>query len=109
MNTVFINGNLSIDRKACCVYINGQQVHLTPVEYKLLDLLARHIGQVLSYDFIISEVWGQNKQDTSSLRVFMSTLRKKVEKDPSHPVYLLTHPRIGYRMAQATMPEDDLS
>ncbi|MDN4509124.1 helix-turn-helix domain-containing protein [Gordonibacter sp. RACS_AR49] len=70
-----------------------------PIEYKLLALLARNTGKVLTHNAILKEVWGNAlASDLPSLRVFMATLRKKIERDPAHPAYLQTHVGIGYRM-----------
>ena len=69
------------------------------IEYKLLALLARNTGKVLTHNAILKEVWGNAlASDLPSLRVFMATLRKKIERDPAHPAYLQTHVGIGYRM-----------
>ena len=74
-------------------------VRLTPIEYKLLCLLAKNTGKVLTHNYILSQVWGNSTaSDTPSLRVFMATLRKKLETDPSHPQYIQTHIGVGYRM-----------
>ena len=98
-STVFTNGALKIDYAAGCVYLNGQEIHLTPIEYKLLCLLARNIGKVLTHTYIMREVWGSAlESDVASLRVFMATLRKKIEADPANPRYIQTHVGIGYRM-----------
>ena len=75
------------------------EIHLTPIEYKLLVLLAHNTGKVLTHNYILKEVWGAAlASDLPSLRVFMATLRKKIEPDPASPVYLQTHVGIGYRM-----------
>lgn len=98
-SAVFRNGSLKIDYAAGCVYLDGTEVHLTPMEYRLLCLLAKNVGKVLTHNFILHEIWGSaSESDTPSLRVFMATLRKKIEKDPSDPVYIQTHIGIGYRM-----------
>ena len=98
-STVFTNGALKIDYAAGCVYLNGQEIHLTPIEYKLLCLLARNIGKVLTHTYIMREVCGSAlESDVASLRVFMATLRKKIEADPANPRYIQTHVGIGYRM-----------
>lgn len=98
-HSVFENGDLKIDYASCCVFLNGTQLHLTPIEYKLLCLLARNVGKVLTHSYITKEVWGSSwDNDVASLRVFMATLRKKIEKDPSDPQYIQTHVGIGYRM-----------
>ncbi len=96
---VFINGDLKIDYAAGCVYLNDEESHLTPIEFKLICLLARNVGKVLTHTFITKEIWGTTwDTDVASLRVFMATLRKKIEKDPSVPQYIQTHIGIGYRM-----------
>lgn len=97
-SSVFTNGRLSIDFAAGCAYKDGEELHLTPMEYKLLCLLAQNIGKVLTHTFITSKVWGSSMEnDVASLRVFMATLRKKLEKD-SDVQYIQTHIGIGYRM-----------
>lgn len=96
---VFVNGGLRIDYLSGCVYVDDKEVHLTPMEYKLLCLLARNVGKVLTYNYILKEVWVKAlESDVSSLRVFMATLRKKIEKDTSHPQYIQTHIGVGYRL-----------
>jgi len=95
----FINGELKIDYAGGCVYMNDNEVHLTPIEYKLLVLLSKNVGKVLTYTFITRSVWGSAwDNDVASLRVFMATLRKKIEEDPSTPKYIQTHIGVGYRM-----------
>lgn len=97
--SVYENGGLKIDYAAGCAYLDGAEVHLTPMEYKLLCLLAKNTGKVLTHNYILSEVWGSpSASDTPSLRVFMATLRKKLETDPSHPRFIQTHIGVGYRM-----------
>lgn len=96
---VYHNGNLSIDFAAGCAYMDGREIHLTPMEYKLLCVLARNTGRVLTHNYILKEVWGSSfSDDASSLRVFMATLRKKIEKKPGEPQYIQTHIGVGYRM-----------
>lgn len=96
---VYRNGGLAIDFDSHVVTRDGEEVHLTPIEYKLLALLARHTGKVLTHNYILKEVWGQAlASDLPSLRVFMATLRKKIEPDPANPRYLQTHVGVGYRM-----------
>lgn len=93
------NGGLEIDFDAGVALRDGAELHLTPIEYKLLVLMARHTGKVLTHNYILKEVWGAAlASDLPSLRVFMATLRKKIEPDPANPVYLQTHVGIGYRM-----------
>lgn len=97
--SAYENGELRIDYAAGCVYLSGEEIHLTPIEYKLLCLLARNTGKVLTHNYILKEVWGGTAaSDVPSLRVFMATLRKKLEKDPAHPQFIQTHIGIGYRM-----------
>ena len=99
-SSVYQNGDLKIDYAAGCVFVGEKEVHLTPIEYRLLCLLARNTGKVLTHNFIIREIWGSGytASDTSSLWVFMATLRKKIETDPAHPRYIKTHIGVGYRM-----------
>ncbi|BFL45545.1 response regulator [Lactonifactor longoviformis] len=98
-SAVFKNGGLTIDYASGCVSVDGKEIHLTPIEYKLLCLLSRNVGKVLTHNFILNEVWGNVMQsDVPSLRVFMATLRKKIEKNTSEPEYIQTHIGIGYRM-----------
>ena len=97
--SVYRNGNLSIDYAAGCVYRDDQEIHLTPIEYKLLCVLAKNTGKVLTHNYILKEVWGNAfSADASSLRVFMATLRKKIEENPATPQYIQTHIGVGYRM-----------
>ena len=98
-SSVYENGGLRIDYAAGCVYLDGNEIHLTPIEYKLLVLLAKNTGKVLTHNYILREIWGNpTKSDVQSLRVFMATLRKKLEKTPSEPRYIQTHIGVGYRM-----------
>ena len=95
----FDNGELHVDFAAETVYLAGRKLHLTPMEYKLLCLLARNVDRVLTHQFILREVWDTtSKSDLASLRVIMGTLRKKIEEDPARPRYIQTHVGVGYRM-----------
>ena len=100
--SVFENGDLKIDFAAGCVFIGEEEIHLSPIEYKLLVLLAHNVGKVLTHNLILKEVW-QNTlpSDTPSLRVYMATLRKKVET-PLGQKIIQTHVGIGYRMMRLT-------
>ena len=99
LTSVFINGELRIDYAAGCVNLREKELHLTPIEYKLLCLLAHNVGKVLTHTYITKEIWGSAwDNDVASLRVFMATLRKKIEEDPSNPKYIQTHVGVGYRM-----------
>lgn len=98
-NSHFINGDISIDYAAGCAYLKGSELHLTPIEYKLLVLLSKNVGKVLTHNFITKEVWGSSwENDVASLRVFMATLRKKIEINSNHQKYIQTHIGVGYRM-----------
>jgi len=97
--SLFTNGNLKIDYAAGCAYINGNELHLTPIEYKLLCLLSQNVGKVLTHTFITQKIWGVAwESNVASLRVFMATLRKKIETEPDSPQYIQTHIGVGYRM-----------
>lgn len=97
--SVYENGGLRIDYAAGCVYLDGSEIHLTPIEFKLLVLLANNTGKVLTHNYILREVWGNPAaSDMRSLRVYMATLRKKLEKNTSEPKYIQTHIGVGYRM-----------
>ena len=99
--SVFTNGDLSIDYVSGVASLAGKELHLTPIEYKLLCLLARHVDKVLTHQFILREVWGSSHDgDLASLRVFMGTLRKKIEPDPTSPRYIQTRVGVGYRMVR---------
>ena len=96
---VYQNGPLRIDYSVGCAYLGDNELSLTAMEYKLLCLLARNTGKVLTHRFILQNVWGSSwENDIGSLRVFMATLRKKLEKTPGAPQYIQTHIGVGYRM-----------
>ena len=98
-DSLFTNGNLKIDYAAGCAYINDNELHLTPIEYKLLCLLSQNVGKVLTHTFITQKIWGVAwESNVASLRVFMATLRKKIEIEPDSPQYIQTHIGVGYRM-----------
>ena len=98
-SSVFVNGELRVDFAAGCAYLDGAELHLTPGEYKLLALLAQNAGKVLTYNFITQAIWGSSwDSDIASLRVFMATLRKKIEPDAAAPKFIQTHVGVGYRM-----------
>ena len=97
--SVFTNGKLKIDYAAGCAFIDEEELHLTPIEYKLLCLMSKNVGKVLTHTFITQKVWGSSwDNDVASLRVFMATLRKKLEAAPDSPQYIQTHIGVGYRM-----------
>lgn len=97
--STFTNGKLMLDYGAGCAYMDGKELHLTPIEYKLLCLLSKHVGKVLTHTYITQEIWGRSwENDVASLRVYMATLRKKIESEPDMPQYIQTHIGVGYRM-----------
>ena len=86
VSSEFVNGQLRIDYAAGCAYLENKELHLTPIEYKLLCLLAKNVGKVLTHKYITTNIWGNNwENDVASLRVFMATLRKKLESAPDSP------------------------
>ena len=98
-SSVFINGALKLDYAAGCAYLGDEELHLTPIEYKILCLLAANVGKVLTHTFITQKIWGAAwENNVASLRVFMATLRKKIEATPDSPQYIQTHIGVGYRM-----------
>ena len=97
--SVFTNGALRIDYAAGCAYLGAEELHLTPIEYKLLCLLSVNVGKVLTHTFITQKIWGAAwENNVASLRVFMATLRKKIEASSNSPQYIQTHIGVGYRM-----------
>lgn len=95
-------GNLRVDLAARLVYRNDEEVHLTPLEYKLLVTLIKHAGKVLTHRFLLREVWGpQGSQENHYLRVFIASMRRKLEDNPARPRYLLTEQGVGYRFRAA--------
>lgn len=93
-------GDLRVDLAARLVYRNSQEVHLTPLEYKLLVTMLKHAGKVLTHRFLLREVWGpQDSQENHYLRVFVASLRRKLETDPARPRYIITEQGTGYRFA----------
>lgn len=106
--SVYKNGDLVINYAQGCVYEKEREIHLTPIEYKLLCVLAKNTDKVLTHNYILTSVWGNTQaQDTPSLRVFMATLRKKIEPDTSNPKYIQTHVGVGYRMLPQNEKKED--
>ena len=96
----FSVGDLLVDLEARRVFMRGQEVHLTPIEYRLLITFIQHAGKVLTHRFLLKEVWGPGHvEETHYLRVFTAALRRKLETDPARPRYLLTEQGVGYRLA----------
>ena len=93
-----VRGGLTIDRERFRVLRDGEEVRLTPKEFELLTYLAQHPGRVLTHRAILKAIWGPNAVDQPEhLRVLIGALRKKIEVNPSTPVYILTEPWVGYR------------
>lgn len=102
-SSVFTNGSLRIDYAAGCAYVSDGELHLTPMEYRLLCLLARNCGKVLTHKYITQQIWGASwENNVASLRVFMATLRKKLEASADASMLIQTHVGIGYRMIRVT-------
>lgn len=99
-NTTITIGDLKIDLGSRLVWRKGTEVHLTPIEYKLFVTMAKNAGKVLTHRFLLREVWGpQDSHENHYLRVFVASLRRKLEDDPARPRYLLTDQGVGYRFA----------
>jgi len=98
-DTVFAAGELRVDLGRRQVWLGDKEVHLTPLQYKLLAALVRHAGQVLTHRRLLQEVWGPNvTEHTHYLRVYMAQLRHKLERDPARPRLFLTESGVGYRL-----------
>jgi two-component system KDP operon response regulator KdpE len=93
-------GDLEINYEKRLVSIQSEEVHLTPIEYKIIVLLSEHLGKVLTYDFIIKEVWGPHTNEVRALRVNMANIRRKLEINPAEPKYIVTEVGVGYRMVE---------
>jgi two-component system KDP operon response regulator KdpE len=94
-------GPIKVDLNARRVEVSGEVVHLTPLEYRLLSMLVRHAGKVLTHRHLLKEIWGPSHvEDAHYLRIYMAQLRRKLEDDPAQPRYLITEPGVGYRFAQ---------
>lgn len=100
-NPIFENGGLEINYESTSVKIDGKELHLMPIEYSLLCLLAKNVGKVLTHQYIMDKVWvNAIESDLSSLRVYMASLRKKIESTDNKGKYIQTHISIGYRMVK---------
>ena len=98
--SVFRVGDLVVDLGKRLISMRGESVHLTPTEYRLLTMLVKHAGKVLTHQTLLKEVWGPNDvHELQYLRVYMAQLRQKLEADPARPRYLVTEPGVGYRLA----------
>jgi two-component system KDP operon response regulator KdpE len=97
---VFAVAELKVDMIHRKVTVGGAEVHLTPIEYRLLTVLVKHAGKVLTHQLLLKEVWGPNYVERAHyLRIYMGTLRHKLEKEPARPRFLLTEVGVGYRLA----------
>jgi len=91
-------GGLSIDYEKRIVKVEEKDVHLTPIEYKIIVLLSKNVGKVLTHDYIIKEIWGPYLNENQTLRVNMANIRRKIEANPAEPKYIVTEVGVGYRM-----------
>lgn len=102
---VFACGGLSVDLAARRVRVEGREVHLTPIEFKLLAFLVRHAGKVVTHRQLLKEVWGSTREDQSHYpRIYVHQLRHKIEPDPARPRFLRTETGIGYRLEEGEQP-----
>jgi two-component system, OmpR family, KDP operon response regulator KdpE len=103
---IFRFGRVELDLDSRVVRVDGEEVHLTPYEYKLLQVLVKHPGKVLTHRQILNDVWGPNQIDQAQyLRVYIAQLRRKLEIDPTRPKHLQTEPGVGYRLITDTDQE----
>lgn len=93
-------GELEVNYEKRIVTLEGKDVHLTPIEYRIICLLSQHIGKVLTHDFITKEIWGPYTNEVQTLRVNMANIRRKLEKNPAEPKYIVTEVGVGYRMVE---------
>ncbi len=99
---VFRTGGLTVDYSKYRVYVDGKDANLTQNEFKLVALLGKNAGRVLTYDYIIKQLWGPHaKTDNQILRVNMANIRRKIEEKPAEPRYIFTEVGVGYRMAES--------
>ena len=100
-DAVYTNGDICLDNGKHMVYKNGQEIHLTPMEYNLLYLFMKNPGKVLTYHTILQKIWGAGYgEDTQVLRSVMASTRRKIENNPAKPEYVQTEIGIGYRMRE---------
>jgi two-component system KDP operon response regulator KdpE len=104
MHQSFGGGHLCIDYDRRLVTVDGDSVHLTPIEYKILARLASNAGRVMTYAVLRRELWGPYATDNQVLRVNMANLRRKIESNSADPQYILTEVGVGYRMAECDTP-----
>lgn len=97
---VFLLGDLRVDFACRQVFVGDEEIHLTPIEYRLLTMMIKYAGKVITHKQLLKEVWGPDSvYETHYLRVYMAQLRRKIESDPAQPRFLLTEPGVGYRLA----------
>ena len=97
-SSCFEQGDLSVDFEKRQVKVAGEEIHLTPIEYRILILLIANRGKVLTHNYILKEIWGYAEGvEAGTLRVFVATLRRKIEKNPSQPQHIVTEVGVGYR------------
>ncbi len=98
-NSIFTVGNIKVDLLKRQVLVDGMEIHLTPIEYRLLVAMIKNAGRVLTHNQLLRQIWGDSYGDESHyVRVFMAQLRRKLESDSAHPRYLITEPGVGYRL-----------
>lgn len=97
--STFVCDWLTVDYEKRKVLVDNEEIHLTPIEYKTLLLLISNRGKVLTHNYIIEHIWGVGGGDSKSVRVFMASLRRKLEKDTTHPRFILTEVGVGYRFS----------
>lgn len=92
-------GEMDINYESRRVFMSNQEIHLTPIEYKIINLLSQYPGKVLTYEFIMKEIWGPYSNEIQLLRVNMANIRRKIEVNPAEPRYIITELGVGYRLA----------
>lgn len=92
------NGHISINYEKRMIKVDEKEVHLTPIEYKIILLLVKNVGKVLTHEYIIKEIWGPFMNESQTLRVNMANIRRKIEANPAEPKYIITEVGVGYRM-----------
>ena len=98
-NSMFTFGDISVDRRARLVFRAGREIHLTPIEYRMLTTLISNVGRVLTHRQLLREIWGPSHSEHNHyLRIYMGNLRQKLELEPAQPQYFLTESGIGYRL-----------
>lgn len=100
LSNVFTSGGLKIDYEKHLVSVDGKMVHFTPIEYKIISLLAQNAGKVLTHDYMLEFIWGPYGVESQILRVNVANIRRKIEKNPADPVYIATEIGVGYRMVE---------